>query len=260
MKLTSIYENLIREATLPQIQQKYVGEEGEKVEVKVKGGGKREFDKISEKTFKEIADLEMTIGQRKLQIKPNYLEWIVKQVVMGNILEEDIYKYGDQEDNLGYISNFVNNKVNRYLSKKDLNQYATSREFEAAIIDAIDTKEKDEGEVVDATGKDAYVDTLGIRELKGEGIDFLGKVAGYQVFKVPKGNTPKQAYEVYVKHLAKCHGRKIALCTIAEYSHYKRYVSKDDLYLFFNQDDQYAPYQFSYEENQFMDRRDQPVI
>jgi hypothetical protein len=246
MKLISIYEDLIREATLPQLKQKYVGEEGEKVQVKVKGGGRRDFDKISEKTFDKIANLQMTIGKRKQQIKPNYVEWIVKQVAMGNLMEEDIYKYGDQGDSLGFISELLNNKVNRYLSVKDLNQYAKSKDFEVAIIDAIDNKQKDEEEVADATGKDAYVDSIGIKELKGEKIEFLGKVAGYQAFKVPKGNTSKAAYKVYVKHLAKCHGRKISLCTIADYSSFKKYVSKDDLYVFFNQDDQYSPYQFSY--------------
>lgn len=254
MKLTKIYENLILEATLPQIKEKYVGDG--KVIVKVAGRGKQEFDKLSEEVWDSITKLEMTLGNKQISLKPNYLEWLTKYAVTGDILEEDLYKYGDHSDGLGYISMFV--KAKNKLEKKDINQYKDPQEFTTNVIREYEALQKYEDE-----GGDRYVKEEHIRELKSVGIQYLGKVAGYQCFKVPEGSYDEEAYKIYKKHLQKCHGRTISICTMGSFRYFTDYTSgskKGDMYVFFNQDDKEAPYQFHYEQGEFRDRNDAMVI
>ena len=101
-----------------------------------------------------------------------------------------------------------------------------------------------------------------ILKLKDVGINLIGLVAGYQIFKV--SSMDKQTWEVYRTILGKCkEGASIHICTIAGYSHFKNYLEKhpgSSYYVIFNQNDPLSPYQFHYESNQFKDRKDADVF
>jgi len=93
-------------------------------------------------------------------------------------------------------------------------------------------------------------------------------VDGYQVFEIPKGALDQKTYETYRDILGRCQGRdrgaRIEISTIASYEYYRKYVTTNSLYLFFNLNDPNSPYQFHYGENgsdgQFMDKNDNSLI
>ena len=103
-----------------------------------------------------------------------------------------------------------------------------------------------------------------IQKLESVGIHYLGMSDGYQVFEIPnelKNN--ENSWKVYRDILGKCAGRdsgaKVEICTIADFKHFKYYLTdypNSSYFLIFNLGDPLSPYQIHFESNQFMDKND----
>jgi hypothetical protein len=100
-----------------------------------------------------------------------------------------------------------------------------------------------------------------LMKLDAAGIKLLGLVDGYQIFKI--SDISKETHKVYCDILFKAQkGAEIKFCTFG-HGHYSRYLKDypgSAYYFIFNLGDPMAPYQFHYESNQFMDRRDQQIF
>lgn len=218
--------------------------------------------KISEEDFQEIEDASNG--------KSAYATWLATRVVGTKkvpaiIKQEDVYKF----------SNFFNvfDKKKARFPKKDLFQIKTERDLNEFIRTAIQLADEDievdpSQEMNSAQGQLSDVE---IKALEDEGIEYLGTVDKYQVFKIPKGIKSMDAYRAYDKYLGRCrlpdgsigtaHGTnaKITICTFKDKQFFE-YTDRDDLYVFFNLSDPNSPYQFHYQSNQFMDKNDAPLI
>lgn len=234
IKLLNILNEMLNEASIEQLQQQFV-----------------DTNKISTKDFEAIKQASNSKGA--------YATWLVKKVIDKIIKSEDIYKFKKYFDIFNqYKNQFPITDINQYKSKEDIRNF-------------ISTAIKIENEIALATGTEKIesssnlVSLQGIKELNSAGIKFLGLVDGYQCFKVPQemsGN--EKAWKTYRKYLAKCKGRKegegIELCTMASLEYFNDYLTEDDLYIFFNLNDKLSPYQFHYNEYQFMDKNDESIV
>lgn len=220
-------------------------------------------NKISKEVFDEI--LKVSRNNKA------YVAWLAKNVVGDKereiepkIEEEDIYKYEK------FFKLFE--KRRKDFKYPNIEQYKDN-EVEEFEKDAIEVNDKlsSIGVNIDSGKTSNLVSPENIKVLEENKIEFLGTVEGYQVFKIPKGSSnDKETYEAYRRILGKCGqssseddsevDSKINICTFASFNHFKNYTSGDDLYVFFNRSDSLSPYQFSYSEKQFHDRKNQSVI
>jgi len=206
--------------------------------------------KLSEEVFDEIVEVSKGKGA--------YVKWLAARVAEKKIKDEDIYKFEE------YLVSF--SKAKRTPRGKemfpilDINQIKSSSDIRTFIDVAIQFEEigSVEGEEEEMDSDSVLVSKSDILKLKDVGINLIGLVAGYQIFKV--SNMDKQTWEVYRTILSKCkEGASIHICTIAGYSHFKNYLEKhpgSSYYVIFNQNDPLSPYQFHYESNQFKNRKD----
>ena len=210
--------------------------------------------KLSEEVFDEIVEVSKGKGA--------YVKWLAARVAEKKIKDEDIYKFEE------YLVSFE--KAKRTPRGKamfpiiDINQVKSSSDIRTFIDVAIQFEEigSVEGEEEEMDSDSVLVSKSDILKLKDVGINLIGLVAGYQIFKV--SSMDKQTWEVYRTILGKCkEGASIHICTIAGYSHFKNYLEKhpgSSYYVIFNQNDPLSPYQFHYESNQFKDRKDADVF
>jgi hypothetical protein len=210
--------------------------------------------KLSEEVFDEIVEVSKGKGA--------YVKWLAARVAEKKIKDEDIYKFE------GYIDSFE--KAKRSPRGKamfpiiDINQVKSSSDVREFIDAAIQFEEigSVEGEEEEMDSDSVLISKTDILKLQDVGINLIGLVAGYQIFKV--SNINKETWEVYRTILGKCkEGASIHICTIAGYSHFKNYLEKhpgSSYYVIFNQNDPLSPYQFHYESNQFKDRKDADVF
>ena len=210
--------------------------------------------KLSEEVFDEIVEVSKGKGA--------YVKWLAARVAEKKIKDEDIYKFEE------YLVSF--SKAKRTPRGKemfpilDINQIKSSSDVRTFIDVAIQFEEigSVEGEEEEMDSDSVLVSKSDILKLKDVGINLIGLVAGYQIFKV--SSMDKQTWEVYRTILGKCkEGASIHICTIAGYSHFKNYLEKhpgSSYYVIFNQNDPLSPYQFHYESNQFKDRKDADVF
>jgi len=190
--------------------------------------------------------------------KGSYATWLASRVDSKALKAEDVYKY---ERYLKIFSQYQNR-----FPEKDLFKYKTSQDianFNRTATDIIDKLASSGGGK--GENKENYVSIKGIADLKAVGIDFIGKVDGFQVFEIPKRlKSNYEAWKAYRSILGKCQGREagadIGICTIAAFENWENYLLKDDMYLFFNLGDPYSPYQFHYADSEFMDKNNNSII
>ena len=237
--LHSIIKNVIREnneATIAQYKQIFVNS-----------------GKISEEVYDEIVSAAGGKGA--------YIKWLSARVAEKKVLEEDIYKYED------YFKSFEEAKKSNagkaFFSILDINQIKSSRdirEFEKAAI-AFKEKGIEFGMDDELGSSENLVSKNDLLKLDAAGIKLLGLVDGYQIFKI--SDISKETHKVYCDILFKAQkGAEIKFCTFG-HGHYSRYLKDypgSAYYFIFNLGDPMAPYQFHYESNQFMDRRDQQIF
>jgi hypothetical protein len=193
---------------------------------------KRQFvdsGKVSEKDFKEVIT---AVGN-----KTAYATWLIKKVADRLIKAEDIYKYKD------YFSIFDRQK--RKYPKQDINQYKTQQDLEAFILTSIEIKEKEEDDPSKQKGvsrEDKY------RQF------YIGSVDGFNVYKIPQGST-----DLYATSCELGSGTRWCTATGKTDTHFKDYIKKGPLYIFIRPGSD-EKYQFHYEDRQFMDKNDLPIL
>lgn len=224
--------NLILEGILDTLEAKYVGE----------GEGK-----ISQDTFEEIIDV--------CKGNHNLVGWLANMVSKKIVAAEDVYKFESYLD--------IFNKNKNQFQIKNIFDYKTPQDIRTFIDTCIEVEERGAG--VPEEGGESLASPLEIKKLKDVGILFLGMVDGYQVFEVPKSvANNEETWKVYKTILARCgnraEGEGIQICTMANFSHFKVYVSQGDTYVFFNMSDPKSPYQMTYEANMFKDKDDNDII
>lgn len=210
--------------------------------------------KLSEEIFDEIVEVSKGKGA--------YVKWLAARVAEKKIKDEDIYKFEEYLDSFEKAKRSPRGKA--MFPIIDINQVKSSSDIRAFIDAAIEFEEVGsvEGEEEEMDSDSVLVSKSDILKLKDVGINLIGLVAGYQIFKV--SNMDKQTWEVYRTILGKCkEGASIHICTIAGYTHFRNYLEKhpgSSYYVIFNQNDPLSPYQFHYESNQFKDRKDADVF
>jgi hypothetical protein len=237
--LHSIIKNVIREqneATIAQYKQIFVNS-----------------GKIDEDVYDEIVAAAKGKGA--------YIKWLCSRVAEKKILEEDVYKYED------YLKSFdeakKSNAGKAFFTILDINQIKSSSDIRAFEKSAIAFKEKgiEFGMDDDLGNSENLVSKNDLLKLDAAGIKLLGLVDGYQIFKI--SDISKETHKVYCDILFKAQkGAEIKFCTFG-HGHYSRYLKDypgSAYYFIFNLGDPMAPYQFHYESNQFMDRRDQQIF
>jgi antitoxin component YwqK of YwqJK toxin-antitoxin module len=240
MKLINIFEQLLIENLLDTFIEKNVGD------------GKP----ISDEIFNEIKMVSKG--------KVNYILWLAKSYMNGVLHHTDIYKFGDEDNDIGYFTIFEKNK-NKY-PYKDLNQYKTAEDIEKFIGLTIKIREKDIDLSKSTQVSDNYVSIKDIKRLQEVNIDYMGISQGYQIFHIPnEAKDNDQAFSRYNEILGKCAGRdqgkKIDICTF-KIEKFKDYLNKypgSSYYLLYNLSDPQSPYQIHIESGQFMDRNNQNV-
>jgi hypothetical protein len=235
--LETFVDILVEQRILDDIKSKYVGD-GEK--------------QISPDTYNEIVDVSGN--------KVPYIVWLVKMVMGGNILIEDLYKYDD------YLKIFTRYK--HLYKEKDINKYVSRDDLKYFLQTTIGIREKDVNVSSSEDTSKNYVNVSEIKKLEDVGIKYLGMSEGYQVFEVP--NELKDSEEAWTRYrdiLGRCAGRdrgaKIDICTIASNNHFRNYLEDypgSSYFVMFNLSDPKSPYQFHYESSQFMDKNDNNVL
>ena len=221
-------KSLLNEISLDQVKQAYVGPEL----------SAKDFDKI----FNDIANKKLA-----------YTQWLAKNIAKTKFIKaEDIDRFKS------FFDVFETKK--KKFPKADINQYKT----EADIRDFITTAQTERERDIQVTGGgsgEGLATSNEVDKLASVGIELLGLVDGYQVFKVPqslKGN--KEGWKIYKEVLGRCAGRdqgaKIDICTMAANKHFNKYLKTGPYYVIFNLKDRQSPYQFHYESDQFMNKND----
>ena len=182
--------------------------------------------KITPKTFEDIISASAN--------KSAYATWLVSRVAQGMIQPEDVYKFKD------YIAVF--NRRKREYETPDLAAIKDEQALDAFINTSVKLLDKEREDVSTAKGvskKDKYA------EFK------IGEVDGYTVYKLPKGRT-----DLYGASCELGSGTEWCTATGKTDSMFLQYIERGPLYIF---DNGQQKYQFSYETNQFMDKRDRNV-
>jgi hypothetical protein len=234
IKLVNLLKEVLTEVSIEQLKTQFV-----------------DPGKISQNDFDKIKTVSNNQGA--------YATWLVKRVIDKIIKNEDIYKYKNYFTIFNkYKNKFIYKDINQYKTKQDIQNFIkTSTEISDAISQSTGNTEPQ--------AVSNLVPLKGIEELKSVGISLIGIIDGYQCFKIPQelgGN--KEAWKIYKKWLAKCSNRKegegIGICTMADYGYFDQYLETGPLYVFFNLKDSASPYQFHYEENQFMNKNDIDIV
>lgn len=234
--LETFKEVLVEHRILDDIKSKYIGD-GEK--------------QISPDVYNKIVDVSGN--------KVPYIVWLIKMVISGNILIEDLYKYEE------YLKIFT--KFKHLYKEKDINKYVTRDDVRNFLQTTIGIREKDV-EIGSTESSKNYVSVGDIKKLNDVGILYHGISEGYQVFEVP--NELRNSEEAWIRYrdiLGRCAGRdqgaKIDICTIASFDQFKSYLNKyedSSYFVMFNLSDKNSPYQFHYESAQFMDKNDNNIL
>ena len=185
--------------------------------------------KISSEDFKEITD---ATGN-----KSAYATWLAKKVADETIKSEDISKYKK------YFSIFDRNKKSYPYS--DINQYKTTNDISQFIKTSVEIANK---ETKDPSQQKGVARSDKYKEF------YMGSVDGFDVYELPKGR--KDLYGVSCKLGS---GTEWCTATGKTKSYFNKYISSGPLFIFIKPGSE-EKYQFSYENDQFMDKDDTPII
>ena len=185
--------------------------------------------KISSEDFKEIID---ATGN-----KSAYATWLTKKVADETIKSEDISKYKK------YFSIFDRNKKSYPYS--DINQYKTTNDISQFIKTSVEIANK---ETKDPSQQKGVARSDKYKEF------YMGSVDGFDVYELPKGR--KDLYGVSCELGS---GTEWCTATGKTQSFFNKYISSGPLFIFIKPGSE-EKYQFSYENDQFMDKDDTPII
>lgn len=186
-------------------------------------------NKITDSEFTEIVD--STGG------KSAYATWLTKKVADKDIKAEDIYKYNT------YFKIFDRRK--REYPFQDLNQYKTLDDISKFITKSTElaaSEQKDPSQQKGVSRSDKY------REF------FIGSVDGFDVYKLPKDR--KDLYGVSCELGT---GTEWCTATGKTRTHFDDYITKGPLFIFIKPGSD-EKYQFSYEDDSYMDKDDNSIV
>lgn len=216
--------------------------------------------KVSESVFNFIISETERFPPNKKNV---YRIWLLKRVELGQIQEEDLYKYTEDE---GYLDYFENNQeaVGEVSGINNIQQFRTNQAF----LDAIFATQEKAREGLSPEGRDVssgHLSKQQIDRLEEANVSFMGVVDGYQVFEIPKRTLSQEDWIVYKNLLgqinseARGNGEKNSICTVQSYGYFQTY-DVGDMYVFFNTNDPLSPYQFNYVKGEFKDRRNLDIF
>ena len=185
--------------------------------------------KISDSEFTEIVDASGG--------KSAYATWLTKQVASKIIKPEDLYKYN------AYFKIFDRRK--REYPFQDINQYKTSDDIAQFISKSVDLANK---EKADPSQQKGVAKTDRYAEFK------IGEVEGFTVYELPKGRK-----DLYGASCEIGSGTEWCTATGKTRQHFDRYISEGPLFIFIKPGLD-KKYQFHYESQSFMDKKDKSVL
>jgi hypothetical protein len=185
--------------------------------------------KISDSEFTEIVDASGG--------KSAYATWLTKQVAGKIIKPEDLYKYNT------YFKIFDRRK-REYLFQ-DINQYKTSDDIAQFISKSVDLADR---EKADPSQQRGVAKTDRYAEFK------IGEVEGFTVYELPKGRK-----DLYGASCEIGSGTEWCTATGKTRQHFDRYISEGPLFIFIKPGLD-KKYQFHYESQSFMDKKDKSVL
>ena len=162
--------------------------------------------------------------------------WMIKKIESGFILPEDIYKWEE------YLEIFK--RVKREFPIKDINQIKEPDQIDDFVNKAEEIKDRE----IDPSKKKGVEKSDKYAELR------IGEVAGFQVYKIPKGTSD----EMYGAACGLGTGTSWCTATGNTKQWFDRYAGKDDLYIFIGPNGE--KYQFHYESSQYMDSNDRSIL
>jgi len=239
MKITDVLITILYEESIREINDIILEQEQQNIR------------ELSDETKKQIQEIGGLFGR-------GYARWIIIRLMDKSLKEEDIYKYKQ------FFKYFEEGKKLGHFKENDILKYKNPIVFEKEVIKSHEAITRYQGNELVNTKN--YVSISQIQQLEKTGIKFLGITAnGYQVFKIPKGlGKNQEAFQAQKSLLGRCKGRQsgegISICTMGNISHFNNYLSTDDLYVFFNLNDDLSPYQFHYASNSFMDKNDHSIV
>jgi hypothetical protein len=185
--------------------------------------------KISDSEFTEIIDASGA--------KSAYATWLTKQFINKTIKAEDLYKYNT------YFKIFDRRK--REYQFQDINQYKTAEDITKFIqksVELYDRENNDPSQQKGVSRSDKYKEF------------YIGSTDGFNVYELPKGRT-----DLYGTSCELGSGAEWCTATGKTRIHFDRYITKGPLFIFIKPGSD-EKYQFSYEEQQFMDKNDNSII
>ncbi len=185
--------------------------------------------KITDSEFTEIVDA--TGG------KSAYATWLTKHVATKIIKPEDLYKYN------AYFKIFDRRK--REYPFQDINQYKTTQDIAQFIAKSVEIVNL---ERIDPSQQKGVAKTDRYAEFK------IGEVEGFTVYKLPKGRK-----DLYGASCELGSGTEWCTATGKTQKYFKHYIAHGPLFIFIKPGSD-EKYQFSYEEQQFMDKDDNSVL
>ena len=185
--------------------------------------------KITDSEFTEIVDASGG--------KTAYATWLTKQIANKIIKPEDLYKYNK------YFKIFDRRK--REYPFNDIYQYKTIQDIDKFISKSVDLADKESSDPSQQKGvakSDKYSEF------------YMGSVDGFDVYKLPKGRK-----DLYGTSCELGSGTEWCTATGRTRKHFDDYIAKGPLFIFIKPGSD-EKYQFSYEDNSYMDKDDVSII
>ena len=185
--------------------------------------------KITDSEFTEIVDASGG--------KTAYATWLTKQIANKIIKPEDLYKYNK------YFKIFDRRK--REYPFNDIYQYKTIQDIDKFISKSVDLADKESSDPSQQKGvakSDKYSEF------------YMGSVDGFDVYKLPKGRK-----DLYGTSCELGSGTEWCTATGRTREHFDAYIAKGPLFIFIKPGSD-EKYQFSYEDNSYMDKDDVSII
>jgi len=185
-------------------------------------------EKVTQQVFDDIKDASNN--------KSAYATWLLKKVSEKMIKPEDVYKFKE------YLDIYDKNRLKYQF--KDINLYKTKEQVADLIRKSVELKstiEKDPSQAKGVEKKDKY------KQFE------LGTVDGFTVYEIPKGRT-----DLYGMSCDLGSGTEWCTATGKTKDYFNRYINAGPLYIFIKPSSN-EKYQFSFAENQFMDKDDRKI-
>jgi hypothetical protein len=190
--------------------------------------------KISQKDFDEILKASKNDSA--------FATWLTARVAGSKnapavIKPEDIYKYED------YLNIFKRRKKEYPIS--DINQIKTPQQIKAFIEKSVNLLDQEEQ---DPSAQKGVSKTEKFQDLK------IGDYNGFSVYMIPQGRK-----DLYPTSCELGSGTEWCTATGNTPNFFNNYIEEGPLFIFIDNSDPKNKYQVSFEEEQFMDRYDNPI-